>query len=375
MANVFVSYRRADSAYALLLYKTLAQKFGSERVFRDFEDIQPGQDFVAVLDDALSRCAACVVIIGKGWVEALDRLASPDDFVAREIAAILGRGTLLIPCLVGGTRMPAPATLPASLTALARRDAITIGDEYFDRDTSVLLESLEEPLSRVVESAAPARDVAYRQQRAVELLKRLVSRLQVRAIELVEAGEVPRARDELADGFDVIMQLLEWSPGDAPLDLQLGYLYKTRAQVLDAAGQQADADRSLDLAFAMFNRIGDGGAGDASEKAGAFNGLGNIYHARGDLDAAMRNYRRALDLMPDYAYAWHDLLLVLLQRARAGQVDLLAMENALERLKSTGAGDPGLGIARIAQLEAAVSQWREGAVPPPTTPRTRIETS
>jgi hypothetical protein len=30
--------------------KALAQKFGSERVFREFEDIQPGQDFVAALD-------------------------------------------------------------------------------------------------------------------------------------------------------------------------------------------------------------------------------------------------------------------------------------------------------------------------------------
>jgi hypothetical protein len=104
MAGVFVSYRRTDSAYALLLYKALAQKFGSERVFRDFEDIQPGQDFVAVLDDALSRCVAGIVIIGKGWHDALDRLASPDDFVHREIAALLERGTLLIPCLVGGSR-------------------------------------------------------------------------------------------------------------------------------------------------------------------------------------------------------------------------------------------------------------------------------
>lgn len=370
MAGVFVSYRRTDSAYALLLYKALAQKFGPERVFRDFEDIQPGQDFVAVLDEALSHCAACIVIIGKGWLDALDRLASPEDFVHREIGVILERGTLLIPCLVGGSRMPAPAAVPAPLAAFVRKDAITIGDEYFDRDTDILLESLDRALSRAPQTAAPT-DLAYRQQRAVELLKRLVSRLQVRAVELIELNEVARARDELSDGFEVIMQLLEWSPGDAPLDLQLGYLCKTQAQVQDAAGQRAEANRSLELAFAMFNRIGVGGAGDASERASAFNGLGNVYYSRGDLDAAMRNYRRAVELMPDYAYAWHDLLLVYLQRAQAGRVELPAMETALERLRATGAGTPGLGVAHIARLEAEVARWRGAARQQPPARRGR----
>jgi tetratricopeptide (TPR) repeat protein len=200
------------------------------------------------------------------------------------------------------------------------------------------------------------------------LLKRQVSRLQVRAIELIEANEVGRARDELAEGFDVIMQLLEWSPGDVPLDLQLGYLCKTQAQVQDAAGERDEANRSLELAFAMFNRIGDTGAGAASEKASAFNGLGNVYYARGDLDAAIRNYRRALDLMPDYAYARHDLLLALMQRAEQGRVDLPAMEDALSKLKATG-GLPGLGVAHMAELERLVARWRGTAAAPPTTGR------
>src|SRR5262245_56236673 len=105
----------------------------------------------------------------------------------------------------------------------------------------------------------------------------------------------------------------------------------------------------------MFNRISDTGPGDASEKASAFNGLGNIYFARGNLDAALRDYQRAAALMPDYAYAWHDMLLVFLQRAEAGRVDLRAMENALGRLKATGAGLPGLGVAHVARLEAMVA--------------------
>src|SRR5688572_23090975 len=146
MAGVFISYRRSDSPYALLLYKALLAKFGRERVFRDFESIEPGQDFVAAIDAALSQCAACVVIIGKGWLESVDRLAAADDFVRREIEAALPR-LRVIPCLVGGSKMPAAAVVPQSLAPLLRRDAVTIGDENFDRDTEALLAALDQALA------------------------------------------------------------------------------------------------------------------------------------------------------------------------------------------------------------------------------------
>ena len=149
MGGVFISYRRADSAYALLIYKALTQRFGRDRVFRDFEDIPPGRDFVAALDDALSQCTACVVVIGKGWVGALDRLPDPDDFVRREIAAVLKRNTFLLPCLVGGAAMPAGKDVPQSLAALLRKDAVTIGDENFDRDAGVVLDAVDVELARV----------------------------------------------------------------------------------------------------------------------------------------------------------------------------------------------------------------------------------
>jgi len=85
MTGIFISYRRTDSAYALLLYKALSQRFGRARVFRDFEAIQTGQDFVAALEAALSQSAACLVVIGRGWLDAADRLASADDIVRREL--------------------------------------------------------------------------------------------------------------------------------------------------------------------------------------------------------------------------------------------------------------------------------------------------
>jgi tetratricopeptide (TPR) repeat protein len=362
MSGVFLSYRRSDSAYALLLYKALSQKFGRERVFRDFEDIPPGEDFVAALEEAIAQSAACLVIIGKGWLDGAERLAQADDFVRREIEAVLKRRTLVIPCLVGGSKMPASTAVPDSLTALLRRDAMTIGDEYFDRDTGILLDVLDKALSTTpAAGAARAADgsvVAYQQRRAVELLKQQLSRLQVRAVELIQVNEADRALDELSQGFDLIMQLLEWSPADLPLDLQLGYLYKTLGQALDSAGRTTDAYTYRDLALAMFNRVANTASAGVDEKAGAFNGLGNIYNDRGDLAEAVRSYRLALELVPHYAYAWHDLLGALLQQAQKGQIDLPAMEQALARLKATGAGAPGLGAAHVASLDAYVGRWR-----------------
>jgi len=49
MPGVFLSYRRKDGDFAVLLYAWLVERFGAERVFWDREDIDPGSDFRQVL--------------------------------------------------------------------------------------------------------------------------------------------------------------------------------------------------------------------------------------------------------------------------------------------------------------------------------------
>jgi hypothetical protein len=44
----------------------LANRFGKERVFIDVDGIDPGADFVAVIDDALSKCGRPVNIQPRG---------------------------------------------------------------------------------------------------------------------------------------------------------------------------------------------------------------------------------------------------------------------------------------------------------------------
>ena len=124
MPCLFVSYRREDSAgFAGRLTDALEQRFGVGSVFRDVDDIQPGEDFEAVIERRLHDAKAVLVLIGPGWLAASAagerRLDHPQDFVRREIELALGSGRPVVPILVGGASMPEAAVLPAS-TALIK---------------------------------------------------------------------------------------------------------------------------------------------------------------------------------------------------------------------------------------------------------------
>ena len=74
-----------------------------------------------------------------------------------------------------------------------------------------------------------------------ELLARQVARLQVRAVELVEAGAPDRVLDVLKQGLVLVAALLNEAPTDLSLRVQLGFLYKAMAQVFDAMGDSREA--------------------------------------------------------------------------------------------------------------------------------------
>ncbi len=76
--------------------------------------------------------------------------------------------------------------------------------------------------------------------------------------------------------------------------------------------------------------------------ASALNGIGNVYHARDELEKAIRYYRLALELEPRYAYAWHDLFGAGDAMARKGTIDLEIMRESLAKVIETGAGQAGL---------------------------------
>lgn len=157
--RVFISYRRQETAWpARQLYELLAGEFGADKIFKDVDNIAPGEDFVDRLTTAVSACEVLLALIGPQWLELRDaegnrRIDDPHDFVRLELSAALQRGVRVIPILVDGARMPAASALPAELAPLTRRQAVEINPVGFNTDR--LVATLAEVLAHGG-TAAPA---------------------------------------------------------------------------------------------------------------------------------------------------------------------------------------------------------------------------
>ena len=81
--------------------------------------------------------------------------------------------------------------------------------------------------------------------------------------------------------------------------------------------------------------------------ADAVNGMGNVHSFCGQLEEAVADYRRAVAIAPNYAYAWHDLALTYVDLARSGRFDREGMREAVVGVKNTGMDVETQGPERI----------------------------
>ncbi|MFN8061614.1 MAG: TIR domain-containing protein [Vicinamibacterales bacterium] len=148
MAGIFISYRRDDSAgHAGRLFDHLKFRFGVHQVFMDVCDIQPGSDFVDVINRAVGSCDVLLAVIGHGWLVGPDgtkrRLDVAHDFIGLEISTALARKIRIIPILVEGAQMPAAADLPEGLRPFTRRQAVELRHSRWDDDVEALVHEVE----------------------------------------------------------------------------------------------------------------------------------------------------------------------------------------------------------------------------------------
>jgi hypothetical protein len=165
----FISYRRDDSlATTGRLYDHLVARFGSHRIFIDIDAIEPGLDFVEVIERAVGRCDVLLAVIGARWLQSTQadgrrRLEDPEDFVRLELGIALARDIRVIPVLVDGAAMPPASELPDELKPLARRNAIELGHVHFNSDIERLVQVLERVLAQAASpGVAPQPDGAER---------------------------------------------------------------------------------------------------------------------------------------------------------------------------------------------------------------------
>lgn len=150
--RIFISYRRDDSrADSGRLYDRLSVQFPN-RVFRDVASIEPGVEWDEAIAHVLSETDACIVVIGRNWINAQDetgkrRLDDPDDTVRQEVAAVLRRPIRVFPVLVGGATMPVPEELPEDLQPLCRRNAMELTEQHWDQGVQRLSQALDVALA------------------------------------------------------------------------------------------------------------------------------------------------------------------------------------------------------------------------------------
>jgi len=350
MPGVFLSYRRKDGDFAVLLYAWLVERFGAESVFWDREDIDPGSDFRQVLSTTLRNCEALVALIGPQW--------SPSPWIQREIGASLKRRILVLPVLLGEAPNIDATVLPKAIRRFASLQTLETRDLRF-RDR--LLEALDRVVSGAANtktSAPPSIADDLRARRLIELLQNQTDRRQQRALQLLVAGDTDAAQEVLDETFDLVMALIDFRPGDTSLELRLGFLYKDLAQVFE------DRDRL------RFNRYVENGQQTfqrlvelrlpQDEMASSWNGLGNMYLLREDFDKAVECCERAVRIYPNYSYAWNDLFLGLEGQAQHGKLNLPAMRQVLERLKAT-VGEDTLLKPEVARAEVSLRQWENSS--------------
>ena len=170
LGRIFISYRRKENGWpARQLYQALSDVFGEDRVFKDVDSIEPGDNFVASVRTAVSSCTVLLALVGTDWANLTDkqgrrRLDDPDDFVRLEIETALRRGIRVIPILIDDAEMPRSQDLPPRLVPLVNRQAITISPVTFD--TSRLVRTIRESM-KAASAGAPEADLQESPSQAV----------------------------------------------------------------------------------------------------------------------------------------------------------------------------------------------------------------
>lgn len=127
--TVFISYRRANSPWALAISQFLTHR--GYDIFFDFKNLSAGSFEQAITENIKSRAHFLALLAPS----ALDRCENPQDWLRREIEIAIDNKRNIIPIMLEGFDFYAPETvkcLTGKLERLNQYNGITLPAEYFD---------------------------------------------------------------------------------------------------------------------------------------------------------------------------------------------------------------------------------------------------
>jgi TIR domain len=158
--KIFINYRRDDDpGFTQALYFRLESEFAVDDLFMDVEGhIQPGDNFIEVINAQVAACDVFLAVIGPRWSELLtERKGDQEDFVAIEIKAAFDQDKRVIPVLVGGAAMPRADSLLEAIRPLRHQHARELRREHFKADCQSLIVALKGILATAAERDARKR--------------------------------------------------------------------------------------------------------------------------------------------------------------------------------------------------------------------------
>jgi len=159
--RVFICHRAESEAEAARLAEDIGSRVGAERVGRS----APGAAPQGAQAASVTVADALLAVIGPGWLA-----AGPDDSVAGEIEAAIGRGVPIIPLLTRHAALPGREELPESLRPLLGHQALMLPEQFWDAAVGRLVERLNE-IDRAIARREHA--VAVAQERCASLEREL----------------------------------------------------------------------------------------------------------------------------------------------------------------------------------------------------------
>jgi formylglycine-generating enzyme required for sulfatase activity len=191
--TVFISYRRTDVSWALLVYHYLTEK--GYDVFFDYTSI-PSGDFEQIIISNIKARAHFLVILTP---TALDRCSNPGDWLRLEIETAIREKRNIIPMFFDDFRFNAPSVaknLTGQLATLEKYNGLEVPASYFDaamqrlcdRYLNVALDAVLQPVSDTVQNAVKVQQVAANQ-----------AILQKKKAEEEKLNQAGRRVDELAE--------------------------------------------------------------------------------------------------------------------------------------------------------------------------------